>query len=603
MNVRARRLLGVAVLAAAALPASAFGSGFPIANTAYAEYSADVAFDGTNFLVSVQESHLPDPSITGAKLVSPAGVVLATVWAPTGDAPNISFDGTNYLLVWADHSSGGTVRVHGLLVSKAGSAVGSPFFVSQSTTVSEVTGVAFDGTNYLVVWTDMRRVVDPPEPGDKDIYGRLVSTAGAPVASDFKISGVSGVSASVAFAAPNYLVAWTEDVANLEVHARLVTPAGVLQGEFTVNGSAYATDNLVKVATDGTNFLVVWSDEVSTDNWELFGQLVSPSATLVGSVITIAAIPGPQLAPYIAFDGVNFLVTWSDFRNDVNGNFACDVGEGLCIEIGGQFVSASGALVGGNFPVTADAGAQAQSPTVYGAGRYFVVWTHEFQTPSADVFGTFVPIDLIFRDGFESGTLSAWSAASVGGGDLSLNSVTPLVGSFDIKGVVNDTNPLYVEDHSPLDEEHYRARFRFDPNDFDPGTAQSHFRTRIFIALEEGPNRRLAAVVLRKLGGQFSLMGRTHRDDGSHTGTGFFNLAPGPHLVEVEWKRATSAVSADGEFRLWIDDTLMSALTALQNNVSSVDFARLGALSVKAGANGTLYWDDFESRRATYIGP
>jgi hypothetical protein len=403
MNVRARRLLGVAVLAAA-LPASAFGSGFPIANTAYAEYSADAAFDGTNFLVSVQESHSPDPGITGANLVSPAGVVLATVWAPTGDAPNISFDGTNYLLVWADHSAHGpgpidNVPVHGLLVSKAGSAVGSPFLVSQSTTVSEVTGVAFDGTNYLVVWTDNRSA-----PGYREIYGRFVSTAGAPVASDFKISGVSGVSASVAFAAPNYLVAWTEDVANLEVHARFVSPAGVLQGEFTVNESAYATDNSLKVATDGTNFLVVWSDEVSTDNWDLFGQLVSPSATLVGSVITIAATPGPQIGPYIAFDGANFLVTWSDFRNDVNGNFACDVGEGLCIDIGGQFVSASGALVGGNFPVTADAGAQAQSPTVYGAGRYLVVWTHEFQTPSADVFGTFVPIDLIFRDGFESAT-------------------------------------------------------------------------------------------------------------------------------------------------------------------------------------------------------
>jgi hypothetical protein len=92
----------------------------------------------------------------------------------------------------------------------------------------------------------------------------------------------------------------------------------------------------------------------------------------------------------------------SDVRNDANGNFACDPGEGLCIDIGGQFVSASGGLVGANVAVTADAGAQGQSPTVYGAGRYLVVYTHEFQTPSADVFGTFVPIDLIFRDGFES---------------------------------------------------------------------------------------------------------------------------------------------------------------------------------------------------------
>jgi hypothetical protein len=29
---------------------------------------------------------------------------------------------------------------------------------------------------------------------------------------------------------------------------------------------------------------------------------------------------------------------------------------------------------------------------------------------------------------------------------------------------------------------------------------------------------------------------------------------------------------------------------------------RLGALSVKSGAAGTMYWDEFESRREPYIG-
>jgi hypothetical protein len=34
-----------------------------------------------------------------------------------------------------------------------------------------------------------------------------------------------------------------------------------------------------------------------------------------------------------------------------------------------------------------------------------------------------------------------------------------------------------------------------------------------------------------------------------------------------------------------------------------VDFVRLGALSLKAGASGTIRWDEFESRRVRYIGP
>jgi hypothetical protein len=34
-----------------------------------------------------------------------------------------------------------------------------------------------------------------------------------------------------------------------------------------------------------------------------------------------------------------------------------------------------------------------------------------------------------------------------------------------------------------------------------------------------------------------------------------------------------------------------------------VDFVRMGALSIKTGAAGTLYYDQFESRRQRLIGP
>jgi hypothetical protein len=61
----------------------------------------------------------------------------------------------------------------------------------------------------------------------------------------------------------------------------------------------------------------------------------------------------------------------------------------------------------------------------------------------------------------------------------------------------------------------------------------------------------------------------------------------------------------DGSFTLWIDGderSPVSLLTGLDNSLSAVDFARLGALSVKTGAGGFLHWDEFESRRESYIG-
>src|SRR5687768_12264637 len=104
----------------AATPTGVHGSSFPIANTAQAEHSWAIAYDGANFLVGVQQDEGASGSIVGAKLVSPAGAVLATAFVPrSGDPPYVAFDGTNYLLAWADHdaSANGLVSAFGQLVA------------------------------------------------------------------------------------------------------------------------------------------------------------------------------------------------------------------------------------------------------------------------------------------------------------------------------------------------------------------------------------------------------------------------------------------------------------------------------------------------------
>jgi hypothetical protein len=148
-----------------------------------------------------------------------------------------------------------------------------------------------------------------------------------------------------------------------------------------------------------------------------------------------------------------------------------------------------------------------------------------------------------------------------------------------------------------------RARFYLNPNDFDPGETSGARRTRVFILFQDAPLRRLAAIVLRRLDGVYALMGRARLDDNSQADTGFITLAPGPHAVELAWKRSSGPDANDGTFELWIDGASVALRTGLDNSRRGVDFVRLGALSVKASAGGTLYWDEFESRRWSYIGP
>jgi uncharacterized delta-60 repeat protein len=213
------------------------------------------------------------------------------------------------------------------------------------------------------------------------------------------------------------------------------------------------------------------------------------------------------------------------------------------------------------------------------------------------------PPDLLFRDGFESGALTAWSSSATGGGDLGVSLEAALDSTpFGLRGLVNDTAGLYVQDDTPDDESRYRARFHFDPNGFDPGEAEQHRRTRLFIAFAEDPMRRLAAVVLRRLEGSYSLMARVRQDDNTQVSTPFVPIDDGPHAIELDWRRASGPDALDGAFELWIDGVSVAMLAGLDNS-DGVDLARLGALSVKTGAAGALHWDEFESRRESYIGP
>ena len=227
-------------------------------------------------------------------------------------------------------------------------------------------------------------------------------------------------------------------------------------------------------------------------------------------------------------------------------------------------------------------------------GGFVVVWDSQGQDGNlGGVFGQrFGPPDLIFRDGFDSGNLGKWSLAVTDGTNLSATVAAAMAGTaFGLEALVNDNNSLYVQDDSPDFENRYRARFYLDPNGFDPGEASSHFRIRIFIAFDPS-GLRVATVVLKRQAGAYSVEGRVRRNDGTRVDTGFFPITDGPHFMELDWQRSTGPGAADGAFEMWID-----------NDASPIDFARMGAIAVKTGASGTLYYDQFESRRRTFIGP
>jgi hypothetical protein len=211
--------------------------------------------------------------------------------------------------------------------------------------------------------------------------------------------------------------------------------------------------------------------------------------------------------------------------------------------------------------------------------------------------------DLIFRDGVASGDFSAWSSARTDGGDLSVAASAGMAGTaLGIRAIMDDRAPLYVQDDSPENEPRYRARFYFDAAGFVPRTPLRASRLPIFGAFG-GPTERLVGILLRVRDGRYAISAQVRQPGRLAARTPFIPITAGPHAVEFDWRRSSDAAAADGAFELWIDGVLVATLDGLRTGATGVNFARLGALNVKVPASGSLAWDEFESRRESYIGP
>ena len=389
---------------------------FPIANSASPETSYDIAFDGTNFLVAIEAETI------GAQLVSPSGELVGS-FISTGRSgrssgrrldgtgpgfPHVAFDGTNYLLVWTEGTSE-SVREHvlvGQFLSPSGSTVGEPFEINSAALEASVRGIAYGDGQYMVAYSQ-RPFRDAQA---SSYYSRTVSGDGdvgpevsytCPDPDDECRRGDDSIRA-IAFAQSTFLLVWVDRIPpNFPVLGKSLSSSGRLSAEFTINASPAPSNENSTVGTDGANFLVVWADNVGepgAPDWELFGQLVSPFGDLIGDVISVAENPGNQLQPYVTFDGVNYLVTWTDTTglDTTSNDGAC-----LCWDIRGQYISTSGQRVGSEIVITDDPGNQVFSPTASGDGKTLVAWGDleaEFENSTSDnVYGDFLtaaePVD------------------------------------------------------------------------------------------------------------------------------------------------------------------------------------------------------------------
>ena len=207
--------------------------------------------------------------------------------------------------------------------------------------------------------------------------------------------------------------------------------------------------------------------------------------------------------------------------------------------------------------------------------------------------------DVVFQDGFERGNLNAWSSSQTDSGDLSVSTDAAIVDDFGLQATINDTNPLYLTDLSPADENHYRARFYFDPNSISMADGDEHV---IFQAFDNDVTP-VIRVSFRRDSNSYWMNGAFLQDNGEWVESNWLSLTDSIHAIEIDWRPADCDECYNGLLLMWLDDQKLVDLYGYDNQTYRVDSVRLGAVEgLDPDTSGVYYIDAFKSRNDQGVG-
>ena len=393
-------LAGCLALAALAFsnlqPSIALGSQmFPIVTNDTAATGISVACAGTNYLVGIQGDIVSanNYQIT-AQLFGPAGTPVGARINPvpghTGGNPHVASSGTNFLMVWPDDYLGGNnSSISAQLISPSGGLIGGMIAITANSSqkFNSVESVAYGGGRYLVAWNDYSN--------GTNVYGQLVSASGTLIGGNFLICplviGQNSKGAAVASDGTNFLVIWQYSISGGNQDTNItygvfVSSAGVVGSPFAIGQTFSAAPNPLYAVFNGTNYLVAYNSSANPGDVAkpIYGRFVTPAGAFLGNEFVIVT-NGNARVPALAFDGANYLLCWNDNLTATNSTVQF------------QFLNASGQPAGPQFtPFTAQGsevplvavpvfdGKQFVSVATLSAGGFT-------PTTNAGVYGAFIP--------------------------------------------------------------------------------------------------------------------------------------------------------------------------------------------------------------------
>jgi hypothetical protein len=435
-----------------------YGNKITICDASEWQGRPDIAFDGEYFAVVWDDWRSGAMDIYAARVTASGAI-------PAGDPadgrlivsavdnqanPSIVFDGTQYLVVWEDNREGSSISfvddIYAMFLGTDGVPFGQAngYKIYDSANRAQNPDVAFNGTRFLVVLEDKPGLAD-----DKEIMGVLLNANGT-VASTSAISTQDSDQLTPSVSASregdsdlDFVVSWVDArnsaTSGNDIYSKTVSSSGVLNPDSpllaTLVSSAANQNKNPAIASDGVNFLIVWSDDRG-GNFDIYGARVSANGEIgdpygqglvvgigdqtnpalaygsegyflvyqdsssgnsdlygknvradlvASSAFAVSAKTGNQTAPSLSWNGNDaWLVVWEDTIGGVKdifgGRFSVPENKAIIPE----FTS----LDGEGFIINNQTGTQATPHVAFNGGRWFVTWRSNHTNGWEAIYGT-----------------------------------------------------------------------------------------------------------------------------------------------------------------------------------------------------------------------
>jgi hypothetical protein len=313
----------------------------------------------------------------------------------------IAFGGTNYLVAMEVGTN-----VVGQLVSTNGTLQGSQISVGSNPGFPPSMAVAFGQTNYLLAWSDNS------VSSGVDMYGQFISRNGAKIGPKFNVLssvGAHGFQYVMALASDgtNFLVVWADGYNSVSqssgsFYGQIITPSGTQSGlEFLISGQSQ-NGNSAAVTFGKTNYMVVWQSGNGTmgNTNYTYGESISRSGS-PGNLFQISETSSEDQNPLaVAFDGTNYFAVWSWDPPPETGLTVTNW------DLYGRLVSQTGTFPGSELHLVTDPGSQEIPCLAFGGSDYLMTWTdaHWSDSESLDVTNHNIRFQFFDRSGSAIGS-------------------------------------------------------------------------------------------------------------------------------------------------------------------------------------------------------